>query len=488
MIRNKAKTIAAFALAAMMAVSITPAMASPSFASEENTEATITDAEVMMEETEEMVEETEEIAEGPEENVSEESQQEEVSGEKTGEEGFMKAMASTSPSGADSLTAGQWKSGRFTYSYPTYGNNAINGTYMNNTFHYYKFRTGSKAGATYTVKAEYTKFTGYRSSDRDSYGIWVKLLDSNYNEVRFDSGTHTFAYTKMNLKLSEAGNLTYTHLKQNADYYVVVESDSGYNRNAIDYKVCYTTDASSTTQPGMAPIPSVTLDKATINSKDPSSVYVSGTVTIAKGQDIGLYDSTGKIMYNFQRVGYSNGKESFRIQVPARYLANGTNTFKVKSAPVKNTINGSNPKTLTVVIGSSQSSNNTGVTIYPVYHVTVGGSVYEVCQYNEIGGPAARLVKAKNSKSVAIPSMIKYKGVRYSVTGIQSNAFKNSKAKTVTVKTIKFTKASVRNSLKGSKVKKIKVKAGNKKLNKSIAKKYKGLFIKGNCGKKVKVK
>jgi hypothetical protein len=46
----------------------------------------------------------------------------------------------------------------------------------------------------------------------------------------------------------------------------------------------------------------------------------------------------------------------------------------------------------------------------------------------------------------------------------------------------------VKQSLKKSKVKTIKVNAGKKKVNKKFIKKYKKIFTKKNAGKKVKVK
>ena len=51
-----------------------------------------------------------------------------------------------------------------------------------------------------------------------------------------------------------------------------------------------------------------------------------------------------------------------------------------------------------------------------------------------------------------------------------------------------LTKANVKGSLKGSKVKTIKVKVGKAKTNKSYAKKYSKIFTKANAGKKVAVK
>ena len=63
----------------------------------------------------------------------------------------------------------------------------------------------------------------------------------------------------------------------------------------------------------------------------------------------------------------------------------------------------------------------------------------------------------------------------------------NRNAKTLVVKTKKLKKKSVRGSLKGSNVKKVKVQVGSKKVNKKYVKKYKKIFTKKNAGKKVKV-
>ena len=74
------------------------------------------------------------------------------------------------------------------------------------------------------------------------------------------------------------------------------------------------------------------------------------------------------------------------------------------------------------------------------------------------------------------------------VKKISKSAFKNyKKAKTLVVKTKKLKRSTVRNSLKGSKITRVKVKVGNKKTNKKYVKKYKIIFTKKNVGKKVKV-
>ena len=109
----------------------------------------------------------------------------------------------------------------------------------------------------------------------------------------------------------------------------------------------------------IARTPKIELDEYQLKSNDKNNVYVSGTINISVGQDVGVYDSNGKIMYNSVKLENTNSSSSFRLQVPSRYLNEGNNTFKVKSTPVKNVINGSNPKTITVNINTSSKINQT---------------------------------------------------------------------------------------------------------------------------------
>ena len=76
----------------------------------------------------------------------------------------------------------------------------------------------------------------------------------------------------------------------------------------------------------------------------------------------------------------------------------------------------------------------------------------------------------------------------FGITQINANAFKGSKATKLIVRTKKLTKKSVKGSLKGSKIKTVKVKVGKKSVNKKYVKKYKKIFTKKNAGKKVSVK
>ena len=124
----------------------------------------------------------------------------------------------------------------------------------------------------------------------------------------------------------------------------------------------------------------------------------------------------------------------------------------------------------------------------------------------------ASYIAPKDQKSVTIPSTTVVGDTTYKITTISANAFKGtaataavigknvtsmkakafngSKVKTLTVKSTKLTKKSVKNAFKGSKTKKVtvKVKVGNAKTNKKYVKKYKTIFTKKNVGVTVVVK
>ena len=138
--------------------------------------------------------------------------------------------------------------------------------------------------------------------------------------------------------------------------------------------------------------------------------------------------------------------------------------------------------------------------------VTSGGHKYVVT-----GATTVALKKAKNAKKVTVPASVKLSdGKTYKVTQVNAkaftgkkiktvtigknvkklakNAFKSSKATKMIVKTKFLKKASVKGSLKESKIKTVQVKVGSKKVNKKFVKKYKKIFTKKIAGKKVKVK
>ena len=135
---------------------------------------------------------------------------------------------------------------------------------------------------------------------------------------------------------------------------------------------------------------------------------------------------------------------------------------------------------------------------------TAGGTVSIISSKQK----SAVFVKAKNKKNVVIPATATINGKKYKITKVSENAFKGKKIRTVTigknVRTIsenafKGSKATkmivkskqlfdIKDSLKVSRIKTIKVKVGSKKANKKYVKKYKIVFKKARSGKKVTVK
>ncbi|MCR5701389.1 MAG: leucine-rich repeat protein [Lachnospiraceae bacterium] len=118
----------------------------------------------------------------------------------------------------------------------------------------------------------------------------------------------------------------------------------------------------------------------------------------------------------------------------------------------------------------------------------------------------------KKATNVVVADNVTVDNVTYEMTAVSANAFKGSKATSVTlgknisklspkafngskvativVRTKKLTKKSVKNAFKGCKVKKVivKVKVGSKAENKKYVKKYKKIFTKKNVGVKIIVK
>ena len=158
--------------------------------------------------------------------------------------------------------------------------------------------------------------------------------------------------------------------------------------------------------------------------------------------------------------------------------------------------------------GNNSSSNAASSATMPAgTRVQAGG-----CEYTVLD-PASKTVvftNAPNMKSVIVPETIAISGQTYRVAEVGAKAFTAKKIRTVTigatvsrlapesfagskatkmiVKTRLLKKASVRKSLKGSKIKNIKVKVGKKADNKKFVKKYKKIFTKKNAGKKASVK
>ena len=160
------------------------------------------------------------------------------------------------------------------------------------------------------------------------------------------------------------------------------------------------------------------------------------------------------------------------------------NVTPQKTDVTNNKVNSTKKKTVIV----KKAANKAKVVIPAKINVTTqktGGTIYKVKSAKK---KTVIVIKAANKAKVVIPAKIKVKGKKYRVIGIKAKAFAESRAKRIIVKTKYLTKKSVKGSLKKSKVKVIKVKVGKKKVNKKYVKKYKKIFKKKNCGKKVSVK
>jgi len=111
-----------------------------------------------------------------------------------------------------------------------------------------------------------------------------------------------------------------------------------------------------------APSPRVDLNEYEIVTTDKNNIYISGIVSIGANQNVALFDSTGKVPLNYTTVKNSNTKEYFKIWVPATFLKDGINTFKVISLPVRGKLNASNPKTVTITIKNTINKKNQTIT------------------------------------------------------------------------------------------------------------------------------
>ena len=134
---------------------------------------------------------------------------------------------------------------------------------------------------------------------------------------------------------------------------------------------------------------------------------------------------------------------------------------------------------------SQQPDDKGGDLPAPGELVTFKGNTYTV---TSVESRTVAFTGAKNAKTVTVPASIMIGEEIYGVVGVKAKAFAGSKATNLIVKSKKLTKKSVKNSLKGSKVKTVQVKVGTSKQNKPYVKKYKKIFTKANAGKKVTVK
>ena len=114
----------------------------------------------------------------------------------------------------------------------------------------------------------------------------------------------------------------------------------------------------------------------------------------------------------------------------------------------------------------------------------VKGLKFKACGTKKVKLVAVASSSKRKAKTLEIPAKIKRKKVKYKVVSIGAGAFAGTGAKTLKVTSTKFSAARVKDSLRGSRVKTIKL-VGSAKKKKSAYVKY---FKRANSGKSVKVK
>lgn len=193
------------------------------------------------------------------------------------------------------------------------------------------------------------------------------------------------------------------------------------------------------------------------------------------------YDSeTGKY--------YADADGTQEITWQDTYVAPLGHSWNAGTVTKKATAIKAGAKTLTCERCGATKEEQIPATVKKGKKYKVSGNTYKVTS-NTAKKRTVTLTKAKNAKKVTVPASVKINGATYKVTGIGSKAFsKAKKVRTITVKTKKLTKSSVKNSMKGSKVSTIKVKVGKKSQNKKYVEKYAKVFAKANCGKEVTIK
>ena len=251
-------------------------------------------------------------------------------------------------------------------------------------------------------------------------------------------------------------------------------------------------------------------EKATKLTNDVTASIASGS-NVKAGTEIKLNSAT----WYTNEIYYTLNGSTPSVEKAAlyNYCTKGDDAYAKITAPKK--LGPFTIKVMQYAYGSNPSSVKTFKYTVPA----VKGNTYAVnsqkYKVTKVATAKAKgtvtFTKSKNAKSVTVPKTVKLAdGRTYNVTAVAAKAFtptkvrtvyvganvttlkpyalKGSKATKVVVKTKKFKKATVKNSLKGSKVKYVVVKVGTKKQNKTYVTKYKKFFTKANAGRKVTVK
>ncbi len=251
-----------------------------------------------------------------------------------------------------------------------------------------------------------------------------------------------------------------------------------------------------------------------------SNIAVRDDIITPKGtQDRAKYSSAGNHYFKGGKSVNSNGltaDNTWFVSVDTEKAINGGITRYADGSINMNgflELTSKVPKGTGARIGNVEQSADSGTHADQPSAAVKKGSSYKVSQglvrVISVKNRTVAFIKAKKAgKKITVPKTVKINGKKYAVTEIAPGAFKESKAVSVIVgenirtirpkafkkskvtkliiKSRKLTKKSVKGSLKSSKVKKLKIDTGNRKLKKKYLKRYKKIFTLKNAGRKVK--
>jgi hypothetical protein len=185
-------------------------------------------------------------------------------------------------------------------------------------------------------------------------------------------------------------------------------------------------------------------------------------------------------------------------ELDGRLYVIGSSVFETDKRLFRSTeVSGLKPIKERVVKGRTCSCNGQKYTVTALPSKKSQGEVAltEAKYTRNVTVPAA--VRLPDGKTYKVTSVGKYVFPGYSVRIVtigknvrkfSKNAFTDSNAVKIIVRTKRLTAKSVRGSLKGSSVKTVQVKVGSRAQNRKYVRKYKKIFTKKNAGKKVTVK
>ena len=221
---------------------------------------------------------------------------------------------------------------------------------------------------------------------------------------------------------------------------------------------------------------------------------------------------------------YTSGKAKYTITGAStvQYIkSNASKTAKTITVPASITLAGKTYKVTSVKSGAFKDQTKAAVKLgknvksAPEKVTYKAGSGDTLAGYRIIGTGTVtyyRALASKSAKTLTVPKTVKLGTKTYKVVQISPNAFKGynkvtkinvganvktikakafygpKKLTTVVIKTTKLTEANVKNSLKGSKIKTLKISLGKAATNKKYTKTYSKIFTKNNAGKAVTLK